>query len=94
MLVAQAVLARPQVLVLDEGLQHLDATRRRNLRAKLREELPDTTVFEVSHLGAVTFPEATRILVLAEGRVVDTGQHDELMARCTVYRDLVQSIEE
>lgn len=79
MLVAQAVLTRPGVLLLDEGLKHLHATTRRNLRTAVRRALPDAAIFEVSHEGAVRAEVVTRIVVLDDGVIAESGTHDELM---------------
>lgn len=77
MLVAQAVLAGPRVLVLDEGLQHLHPATRRAVRLALRRE--GLTVFEVIHEDAVTSPIITEIVVIEDGTITEHGTHQQLL---------------
>jgi ABC-type multidrug transport system fused ATPase/permease subunit len=77
--VAQLVLTRPQVLLLDEGLKHLHPTARANVRAALRDELPGAAIFEVVHEGAVRSRVVTSIVVIEDGVVAERGTHDELI---------------
>jgi ABC-type multidrug transport system fused ATPase/permease subunit len=87
--IVQVLLTKPKILILDEILTHVDPMTRAAIRAALRRELPDTTIIEVSHAGAVTFPELDRIVVLDGGQIVASGLHRELLASSHVYRDFV-----
>lgn len=83
---ARALLRQPKVLVLDEATSQLDTINERKLQANLAE-LECTRVVIAHRLSTVR--DADRIVVLEAGRVVDTGRHEELLARCPVYCELV-----
>jgi ABC-type multidrug transport system fused ATPase/permease subunit len=85
LLVAQIVLTRPSVLLLDEGLKHVHPTARANLRMSLRRELPQSAIFEVIHEGAVRSRAVTGIVVIDGGVIAERGTHDDLIARKGLY---------
>ena len=78
--IARALLADAPVLVLDEPTTGLDAA----LAAPLRDLMRDRTVLVISH-DLLTTRDADLIVVLDEGRVVERGRHDELVARGGAY---------
>jgi ATP-binding cassette subfamily B protein len=78
--IARAVLADAPVLVLDEPTTGLDAA----LAAPLRDLMRDRTTLVISH-DLLTTRDADLIVVLDEGRVVERGRHDELVARGGAY---------
>lgn len=85
---ARALLARPDVLVLDDATSALDAvTEDRVLRA-LRAGLPGTAVLMVCAKPA-SCAAADRVVMLAGGRIAAAGAHAELAARDPAYRDLL-----
>jgi len=77
---ARAVYRDGGFVVLDEPTSAMDPEAERALFASLREVLHDRTVLLISHRFS-TVRDADRIYVLADGRVVECGDHDELMAR-------------
>ncbi|HEV8629765.1 MAG TPA: ABC transporter ATP-binding protein [Thermoanaerobaculia bacterium] len=84
---ARALLRRPQLLLLDDCLSAVDTQTEERILGNLRRVFPGRTVFLVSHrISAVR--DADQILVLAEGRVVERGNHAELVARGGIYADL------
>ena len=88
--VARALAAEPQILLMDEPFGALDPLTREALGADCRalhERLGLTTVM-VTHDITEAVLLADRIVVLDEGRVVDTGTHAELIARGGLYADL------
>ena len=90
--VARALVSMPKILILDDSSSALDfATdaRLRHALKVLREETGMTTV-TVSQ-RATTLSGCDQIMVLDEGEVVGLGKHDELMASCEVYREIVRS---
>ena len=78
---ADALLARPAVLLLDEPTSGLDPAQVRDLRRLLGEVAGDRAVVLSSHALAELEAVAARLVVLARGRVVGDGRPDELRAR-------------
>jgi ATP-binding cassette, subfamily B, bacterial len=86
---ARAVLADPRILILDEATSNLDSESERLIQESLAVLMEGRTSFVIAHrLSTIT--SADRIVVLEEGRVVDTGRHDELLARSERYREMVR----
>ena len=85
---ARALVGRPRVLILDEATSALDAVTEEKVQRNLRG-LQVTLLVAAHRLS--TIRDADRILVLENGRVVDAGRHDELVARPGVYRRLTEA---
>ena len=88
--IARALAKRPDIYVFDDSFSALDFRTDARLRAALARELGDATVIIVAQRVG-TILRADRIVVLDDGRVVGTGTHDELMATCETYREIVLS---
>jgi ATP-binding cassette subfamily B protein len=80
MALARAVYRDAGFVVLDEPTSAMDPEAEQALFSSLREVLHDRTVLLISHRFS-TVRDADRIYVLADGGVVECGDHDELMAR-------------
>jgi ATP-binding cassette subfamily B protein len=78
--IARALLTEAPVLVLDDALSSVDVRTEARILAALREERRGRTAVVVAHRLS-TVRDADRIVVLADGRVVQEGTHDELAAR-------------
>lgn len=76
---ARALVARPDVLVLDEALSQLDADTARTVRSRLAAHRPGLTVVEVTHRADLVADE-TPVLVLDGGRLVEEGTAGALRA--------------
>ncbi|HET8603051.1 MAG TPA: ABC transporter ATP-binding protein [Marmoricola sp.] len=85
---ARAVLARPQVLVLDDTLSALDVHTEKLVEEALRRVLSDTTALIVAH-RASTVLLADRVALLQDGTITHVGDHRELLATVPAYRDLL-----
>ena len=84
---ARAILAAPRILVLDEATAYVDTQTEVIIQKALRELLKDRTSFVIAHRLS-TIREATRIVVLDQGRIAEIGSHDELLARGGIYANL------
>lgn len=88
--IARALVRRPEVYVFDDSFSALDFKTDARLRAALKKEICDSTVFIVAQrVGTVM--DADRIIVLDNGRIAGMGTHQELLDSCRVYREIVTS---
>jgi len=87
--IARALLADPQILILDEATSNLDTESEQLIQQSLRQLFARRTTFVIAHRLS-TVVDADRIIVLDRGRSVETGTHDELLARRGAYYAMVQ----
>jgi subfamily B ATP-binding cassette protein MsbA len=85
--IARAILARPRVLLLDEATSSLDTESEAYIQESLQELLSGRTTFVIAHRLS-TIQRADLILVIEDGRIVERGRHDELMAASGRYHKL------
>src|SRR5215510_4338247 len=86
--IARAVLARPQILILDEATSNLDTESEQLIQASMTTLLAGRTTFVIAHRLS-TIRRADMILLMDEGRIIERGTHDSLMAARGVYYDMV-----
>src|SRR5215475_10929071 len=83
--IARALLKNAPILILDEATSSLDNESERLVQAAIEELMIGRTVLVIAHRLS-TIQRADRIVVLANGRIVEEGCHDELLARNAQYR--------
>jgi len=85
---ARCLLRKPEVLLLDEPTENLDADQRNRLIQVIREYANERTCIVISHDLNFVAAVSDRILVLDKGRVADQGTHEELVQREGLYKTL------
>jgi ATP-binding cassette subfamily B protein len=88
--IARVLLKAPDIVVLDEATAHLDSESEAAVQRALRTALAGRTSLVIAHRLS-TVREADLILVVAGGRIVERGRHNELVARGGLYADLYRT---
>jgi len=86
--IARAILANPQILILDEATSNLDTESEQLIQASMAELLAGRTTFVIAHRLS-TIRRATLILLVEDGRILERGTHRELMSRRGLYYEMV-----
>jgi len=86
--IARALITNPAILILDDATSAIDAGTEAQIHATLHKVMAGRTTLLIAHRRS-TLQLADRIAVLDEGRLVDEGTHEELTARCPLYRLLL-----
>jgi ATP-binding cassette subfamily B protein/subfamily B ATP-binding cassette protein MsbA len=87
--IARALLADPRILILDEATSNLDSESEQQIHLGLERLMQGRTSFVIAHRLS-TIARADKIVVLDQGRIVETGTHHELLAQSGRYRHMVE----
>ena len=88
--IARALVGNPEILILDDSASALDFQTDANLRAAIKKNTNNMTVFIVSQ-RVNTIRNADQILVIDKGNIVGHGTHEQLMESCKVYQEIYNS---
>ena len=89
LLIARALAADPEILILDDSSSALDYKTDSLLRKALAENFGKTTTIIIAQRIS-SIMHADRILVLEDGRMLGYGTHEELLENCGVYREIYE----
>ena len=85
--IARALMKKPKIIVLDDSTSAVDTDTDKRIRTALKERLAGmTTIIIAQRIASVK--DADKIIVMDDGEITDIGQHDDLMDRNEIYRDL------
>jgi len=87
--IARAVIRDPRILILDDSLSAVDTHTEEKILSRLRGVMRGRTTILIAHRTS-TVREADKIVVLKDGAIIESGTHDELLARGGYYADLYQ----
>ena len=87
--IARAILKDPNILLLDEATSALDSETEHHVQQALEALMRDRTTLIIAHRLS-TMKHADQIAVLDQGKLVDVGNHSELMQSCELYQRLVE----
>jgi ATP-binding cassette subfamily B protein/subfamily B ATP-binding cassette protein MsbA len=87
--IARAILAQPQILILDEATSNLDTESEQLIQAAMADLLAGRTTFVIAHRLS-TVRRADLILLMEEGKIIEQGTHEDLMTARGVYYEMVR----
>jgi ABC-type multidrug transport system fused ATPase/permease subunit len=87
--IARTLLVNPTVLILDDSTASVDAETERLIRQALEELIKHRTTFIITHRIPI-IKNADLILMLEDGKIVERGKHDELIARNGLYKEIYE----
>lgn len=88
--IARALLKQPKILILDDSTSAVDTKTDALIRRGFAEFIPETTKLIIAQRIS-SVEEADRIIVMDGGEIVDVGTHNELLARCAIYKEVHDS---
>ena len=89
-LIARAIAAKPEILILDDSSSALDYKTDANLRRSLKEHMNGTTLITVAQRVS-SVKDCETIIVMEKGEIIASGTHEELLSSCPVYREISDS---
>ena len=88
--IARALLKKPKILILDDSNSAVDTRTDAQIRAGFRSYIPETTKLIIAQRVS-SVQDADLIVVMDNGRIADSGSHEELLDRCSIYREVYES---
>jgi ABC-type multidrug transport system fused ATPase/permease subunit len=87
--IARAIVADPRILILDDATSSVDASTEQEIKLALRAVMAGRTTLVIAHrLSTITL--ADEIVVLEDGRIAARGDHEQLLERSELYREIVE----
>ena len=90
LLIARAMAANPEILILDDSSSALDYRTDANLRQTLRENFKNSSLIIIAQRIS-SIMQSDKIIVLEHGRIIGFGTHEELLESCSLYREINES---
>ena len=85
--IARAILKKPKIMILDDSTSAVDTKTDRLIRKGLKEDLPEMTKIVIAQRIS-SIEDADQIIIMDNGKIVDIGNHDELLGRCKIYQEV------
>ena len=87
--IARTLLKKPRILIFDDSTSAVDTATEKEIRSALASLKDVTKIYIAQRISTVM--SADRIVIMDDGRIVDTGSHEELMERCRIYQEIYDS---
>lgn len=88
--IARALLKKPKILILDDSTSAVDTATDASIRKAFRENLGDVTTFIIAQRIS-SVQDADRIIVMDDGKITDIGNHQQLLEKSSIYREVYES---
>ena len=85
--IARAILKKPKIMILDDSTSAVDTKTDRLIRKGLKEDLPEMTKIVIAQRIS-SIEDADQIIIMDNGKIVDVGNHEELLSRCQIYQEV------